>query len=155
MRADLEDMDLPEKGGYVLLLRLKESGEIRIGRLGVIRFDSGHYAYIGSAMGGLKQRISRHLRNEKNLHWHIDYLLEKASVSNVIVCQSQNNIECSIAGEIAREFKVITGFGSSDCKCAGHLYYSPFDLGNRIMRKLESAGMRPRLIGDSKDNGNQ
>ena len=155
MRVDLEDIELPEKGGYVLLLRLKESNEIRIGRLGVIRFDSGYYAYIGSAMGGLRQRISRHLRDEKKRHWHIDYLLEKASVSNVIVCQSYNKIECSIAGEIAREFKVVTGFGSSDCKCGGHLYYSPFDFGNKIMRKLKSKDLKPQLIDDSKYSGNQ
>jgi Uri superfamily endonuclease len=151
----LDGRDLPETGGYILLLRLKEFSEIQIGRLGVIRFDSGYYAYIGSAMKGLRQRISRHLRNEKKLHWHIDYLLKEATVENVIVCQSHNKIECNIANEVGKEYKVINGFGSSDCRCPGHLYYSPSNFSNRIMSKLESADMRPQLITGSKDSGNQ
>lgn len=155
MRVDFEEIDIPGKGGYILLLRLKKDSEIRIGRLGMIRFDSGYYAYIGSAMGGLRQRISRHLRNEKQLHWHIDYLLKKVRVENVIICQSEEKKECNIASEVGKEYKVINKFGSSDCKCPGHLYYSPFDFGKKIMSKLESAGMKPQLIVDSKDSGNQ
>ena len=151
---DLDDRDLPEKGGYVLLLRLKERSEIRIGRLGMIRFDSGYYSYIGSAMGGLKQRISRHLRKEKKLHWHIDYLLDKASVGNLIVCQSEENIECNIANEIGRVYKVINGFGSSDCKCPGHLFYSPFMGNDTIPVQLVSAGLKPQLITNDQDDGN-
>jgi Uri superfamily endonuclease len=146
------DMDSREKGGYVLLLRLRERSEIRIGRLGTIQFDSGEYAYIGSAMAGLKQRVSRHLRREKKLHWHIDYLLEKALVENIIVCQSIERNECDIAGEVAKIYRVINGFGSSDCKCPGHLFYSPFTFDDRILRMLESAGMKPHLVRVNKDN---
>ena len=150
----LYDMDLPERGGYVLLLRLEESCEILIGRLGRIRFDPGYYNYVGSAMGGLRQRISRHLRKEKKLHWHIDYLLCKASVENVIVCQSEENVECDVAGEIGKVYDVINGFGSSDCKCSGHLFHSPSKFDNKILNKLISTGMKPRLILDDQDNGN-
>lgn len=153
--AELDDMDLPEKGGYLLLLRLEDRSKIRVGRLGEIQFDSGYYAYIGSAMGGLRQRILRHLRNEKKLHWHIDYLLEKANVSNVIVCESGNRIECDIASKVAEEYQVIDRFGSSDCKCPGHLFYSPFNFIEKIMKKLESAGMEPQVIIDDKDNSNR
>ena len=142
----LDTLDSREKGGYILLLRLKERSEIRIGKLGIIQFHPGYYAYIGSAMRGLKQRISRHLRKEKKLHWHIDYLLEKASVSNVIVCKSYNSIECDIVNKIGSMYNVISGFGSSDCKCIGHLFYSPFNLGEAIMEKLESVGFKPSLI---------
>ena len=144
-------MDSSETGGYVLLLRLKERSDIRIGRLGTIQFNSGYYAYVGSAMRGLKQRITRHLRKDKKLHWHIDYLLEKANVVKVIVCQSDNSIECDVAGEIGSMYNVINGFGSSDCTCSGHLYYSPFDFGNKIMRLLESAGMKPSMVPLNKD----
>jgi sugar fermentation stimulation protein A len=150
--VELGDMDSGEKGGYILLLKLIERSEIRIGRLGIIQFNSGHYAYIGSAMGGLKQRISRHLRKEKKLHWHIDYLLEKALVENIIVCQSMERNECDIAGEIAKTCRVINGFGSSDCKCPGHLFYSPVTFGDRITRMLESVGMKPYLVPVNKDN---
>jgi Uri superfamily endonuclease len=144
--TQLDIVDSCEKGGYILLLDLEEVSKIQIGRLGEITFDSGYYAYVGSAMRGLKQRILRHLRREKTFHWHIDYFLEKASVSNVIVCRSENNIECLIAYEIGKEFKVINGFGSSDCNCSGHLYHSTFDFNSKIMRKLGSTGMKPFLI---------
>ena len=153
--VQLDTIDSCEKGGYILLLDLEEESKIRIGRLGDITFDSGYYAYVGSAMRGLKQRISRHLRQEKKFHWHIDYLLEEANVLNVIACQSGNSIECLIANEIGKEYKVINGFGSSDCKCPGHLYYSTFDFGNRIMRKLGSAGMKPYLIPVIKDDSSK
>jgi len=148
----LDTIDSCEKGGYILLLDLEEESKIQIGRLGDITFDSGYYAYVGSAMRGLKQRISRHLRKEKNFHWHIDYLIEKASVSNVIVCQSGNSIECLIANEIGLEHKVINGFGSSDCKCPGHLFYGSVDFGSRILKKLGSAGLKPFLIPVNKDD---
>ena len=142
----LDNMSPVETGGYILLLDLEENCEIRIGRLGTIKFDSGYYAYVGSAMRGLKQRISRHLRKEKKLHWHIDYLLEKVSVSNVIVWKSGNNIECGIAGQVGSIYKVITGFGSSDCKCSGHLFYSPIESCNEIIEKLTATGVNPQRI---------
>ncbi|UCC16463.1 MAG: GIY-YIG nuclease family protein [Dehalococcoidales bacterium] len=153
--VDLDDMDLPAKGGYVLLLRLEKKRKIRIGKMGAIRFDSGYYAYVGSAMGGLKQRISRHLRKEKKLHWHIDYLLKITTIENIMVSQSVESRECDIAGEIAKTYKVVNGFGSSDCKCPGHLFYNPMRFNNEIMRKLASVGMKPRLILDEKDESNQ
>lgn len=150
----LDKMSPVETGGYILLLDLEESCEIGIGRLGVINFDSGYYAYIGSAMRGLKQRISRHLRKEKKLYWHIDYLLEKVSVSNVIVWKSGNNIECDIAGEIGSIYNVISRFGSSDCKCPGHLFYSPMELCSAIIEKVTCIGVNPQLILNQKDDGN-
>ncbi|HEY94973.1 MAG TPA: GIY-YIG nuclease family protein [Dehalococcoidia bacterium] len=144
--VQLDVIDPHEKGGYVLLVRLKEGSEIRIGKLGTTQYDPGYYAYVGSAMRGLKQRILRHLRKEKKLHWHIDYLLEQANVSNVIVCKSGNSIECDIADAIGTMYNVIKGFGSSDCKCTGHLFYSPFSFSDKIMKKLQSIGMKPSLI---------
>ncbi len=151
----LDDRNLPEKGGYVLLLRLEKGQDIRIGRLGTIRFITGYYAYVGSAMRGLKQRISRHLRKEKKLHWHIDFFIEKAAIENVIVCQSEVIMECDIAGEIGRVYTVINKFGSSDCKCPGHLYFSPSSMSDRIINKLESAGLQPQLVLSKHEIGNQ
>ena len=150
--GQLDTIDSCEKGGYILLLDLDKESTIHIGRLGDITFDSGYYAYVGSAMRGLKQRISRHLRQEKKFHWHVDYLLEKASVSNVIVCPSGNSVECIIANEIGKEYKVINGFGSSDCKCPGHLFYSTLNFGSMIVKKLESTGMKLYLIPVNKND---
>ena len=67
-------------GSYVLLLYLADDRTIPVGRQGVLNFSAGCYAYVGSAMNGLYQRINRHLRKEKKRHWHIDYLLEEEPV---------------------------------------------------------------------------
>ena len=66
------------KGSYLLLIELKDKETIQIGKLGKIDFMKGFYVYIGSAINGLEQRINRHLRKEKKLHWHIDFLLKSA-----------------------------------------------------------------------------
>ena len=47
------------KGTYVLFLTFSEPFEGDVGRLGRIYLEPGTYCYVGSAMGGLDQRISR------------------------------------------------------------------------------------------------
>jgi len=58
-------------------MRLNRKQMIKVGALGEKCFDEGYYAYIGSALSGLKGRINHHLKTGKKLHWHIDYLLRK------------------------------------------------------------------------------
>ena len=58
------------KGSYILLIKQDENSNICIGSLGNIEFTSGYYAYIGSALNGISQRVNRHLRSNKKLHWH-------------------------------------------------------------------------------------
>ena len=53
------------KGSYILVIELKEEKIIQIGKLGKIHFKKGFYVYIGSALNGLEQRITRHLIKEK------------------------------------------------------------------------------------------
>ncbi len=113
-------------GAYILLLRLANGGEIAIGRLGVTLFRRGEYAYVGSAMGGLDTRIARHLRTEKKLHWHIDYLLSRAPVADVLEFESSARIECELSAALAgsdASTVPVRSFGSSDCGCPSHLYY--------------------------------
>jgi hypothetical protein len=59
--------DAKPGGTYVLLLRNSRMKRIRIGKLGVLLFGKGFYAYFGSMFGpgGLKSRIRRHLRKKK------------------------------------------------------------------------------------------
>lgn len=136
----------PVKGSYVLLIDLPEGQKIVVGSLKMIDFAGGCYAYVGSAMGGVKSRLERHLRRNKKLHWHIDYLLQKASVNSVIICQSEDRMECTIARALSRKFDTIPGFGSSDCKCHSHLFYSPVKMEPEILEILESLGMKPELV---------
>jgi len=114
-----------DNGAYLLLLELGKSIEAKIGSLGVIRFEAGSYLYSGSAKRNLSRRTARHLRRgRKNLHWHIDYLREKADRAKVFPIYTSEDIEC----ELAARLSVIGGrpvphFGSSDCSCGSHLFY--------------------------------
>ena len=97
---------------------------IKIGNLGEVCFAPGFYAYVGSAMNGLKSRLSRHLIRKKKKHWHIDYLLEQASVLDIAVHGTTKRSECAIAGALGANFDSVQSFGCSDCRCRSHLFFS-------------------------------
>ena len=136
------------KGSYVLLVQLPKEQTITIGSLRAIRFPGGYYAYVGSAMGGLKSRLSRHLKENKKPHWHIDYLLQRASISGIILCETGDRVECNIAQALSHQFDSIPGFGSSDCQCRSHLFFAADEMKSTIMATLNSLSMEPRLTGD-------
>lgn len=94
-----------------------------IGRLGEFEFAAGRYVYSGSARRHLEARIARHLRTQKPLRWHIDYLLGAPGVQVVGVVRSRRG-ECGLNRSIAGSIPV-PGFGASDCRngCAAHLKY--------------------------------
>ena len=73
------------KGSYIILIKLPEEQTITIGSLPDVHFPRGYYAYVGSALGGIKSRLSHHLNRKKKLLLDIDYLLEKASIPGVII----------------------------------------------------------------------
>ena len=116
-----EIMSIRTKGSYILILRISEKVEITVGKLGNIQFEAGFYGYIGSAMNGLEARIKRHLGKEKKNFWHIDYLLERSEILKIIIVKSEKRIECELAKRFSQHFQVVKKFGSSDCKCRGHL----------------------------------
>jgi len=111
------------KGNYILLIAVDHAIRIRIGRLGVMEFAPGCYAYVGSAMCGIESRVRRHLRGEKKLFWHIDYLLERARIVEIFQAESSVNMECRIAVMLSRRLETVPRFGCSDCKCTSHLLY--------------------------------
>lgn len=123
------NLHLPSVSGtYVLFIAVSKDITLEIGSLGGIKFVKGFYIYIGSALGsgGLVKRVERHLRNEKKLFWHIDYLLNSSSIEIAAVAwtANQQKLECLISQEIDRLLDLVTPihrFGSSDCKCTGHL----------------------------------
>jgi Uri superfamily endonuclease len=106
---------------YVLLIGLEKEEKIEVGKRGAIHFKEGFYAYVGSAKKNLIQRIERHYSIEKKFHWHIDYLLK---FSEIVETYLSSMDECEIAGELSKNFSSIGGFGSSDCRCPSHLFYS-------------------------------
>ena len=70
---------------YQLEIMLERPLRLRVGRLGPIELDAGRYVYTGSAKRALESRIARHLRGDKKVHWHIDYLLSAPGVRVVVV----------------------------------------------------------------------
>jgi Uri superfamily endonuclease len=115
------------KGTYLLLMKLKKNTTITIGKQGDIFFKKGCYLYVGSALNGLDQRIQRHLRKQKKMHWHIDYLLLHTTIHHVFYTESTSKQECTIAQVLDNELCSVPGFGSSDCSCISHLFSGTYD----------------------------
>ena len=117
-----------DSGAYQLVLRLAQPTIITVGALGSHKYPSGIYLYTGRASRGLRRRIERHLKAEKKLRWHIDYLLEHAQIEGVRVYPEKASEECLINNEMALAVGGIfpmNGFGSSDCRCTSHLMLIP------------------------------
>lgn len=116
-------------GVYVLWLYLPQEERLRVGKLGVFSFPPGVYAYAGSAQRNLRQRLDRHRRLEKRLHWHIDFFRARAQFLGAAVFPGQpKEGECRCARQLSRftgAYLPAPGLGASDCSCAGHLVYLP------------------------------
>ena len=141
------------KGSYVILIRLPKAQTITIGSLSDVYFPRGYYAYVGSALGGVKSRLSRHLSQNKKLLWHIDYLLQKAAITDIIIGESENRVECAMAQALSSQFDSIPGFGSSDCHCPSHLFHATKgrQMKSAIMQTLKSLSIKPRLTKELKE----
>jgi len=123
-------LDSNLKGAYLLIIELTKPREIEIGKLGSFLFPRGYYAYSGSAMGGIYQRIKRHLKREKKLRWHINYFLEFGKIGEVIIFECKTKIECMVNQRVASLFNgkvVAPWFGAGDCRenCKSHLLSIP------------------------------
>ena len=130
------------KGTYILVIQLEKNQAIRIGSLETLDFKKGFYYYIGSAMGekgssSLINRVKRHLKSEKKIHWHIDYLLDNqfSAIIQLHLIPSRTRLECTLAENIIdRSDDFIKNFGSSDCVCKSHLaYFKEFHSLNQIL----------------------
>lgn len=111
-------------GAYVLLVRLRLPLQPDVRIFGGRMLGPGAYAYCGSAYGpgGLRARVSRHLRSGKTVRWHIDRLTQAGSIEAVAV--RVGGRECDLVDALrARGATVpIPRFGSTDCRrCPAHL----------------------------------
>jgi Uri superfamily endonuclease len=113
------------KGTYCLFIDLNHNECIKIGKKGYIQFKKGCYIYVGSALNSLEGRIRRHLRQNKKMHWHVDYLLNSPNTQVTDVFYSDDGVkhECDLVAQIAPKGEEIKGFGCSDCNCTAHLFY--------------------------------
>ena len=111
---------------YIAVFYLPKSRHISVGKLGRFLFRQGVYFYVGSAQRNLTARLERHSKKNKPLRWHIDYLSTKVEMLGAIVIAGPRQQECELAKKITGLFElVIPHFGASDCRCGGHLFYTP------------------------------
>jgi Uri superfamily endonuclease len=146
------------KGNYLLHLHLEQSCSISTLRGQACALPAGYYLYIGSAFGsgGLRARLARHLRHEKKMHWHIDYLLVRAKVVAAWEIELAESREHEIARFLSVQkqfFCAIPRFGASDCSCETHLFRLPrrFTLpkmNNLLSPVLNSAGRFSEFKGE-------
>ena len=114
----------PEGGAYTLHFQVRRNLTLPIASLGNPILFSGVYVYAGSAYGpgGIRARVSRHLREDKKPHWHVDHLSIATRCVNVETYIGGN--ECDLVSGLLAEGAGIPvpGFGSSDCAvCNAHL----------------------------------
>ena len=117
--------DLPvEAGAYGLTFRLDGPMILPIATLRNSVLAAGDHVYAGSAFGpgGIRARVTRHLRADKKPHWHIDHLSARAWCIDVRTYPGER--ECALVADMLAEGAEVPvpGFGSSDCRdCAAHL----------------------------------
>ena len=106
---------------YALFISISTPIKITVGKLGEFAFPAGDYIYYGSAKRALCARVNRHLRVEKKLRWHIDYLLAAETV-RITKIRISTLSECQLAAAGGGAI-VVAGFGASDCThaCGSHL----------------------------------
>ena len=132
-------MILVKRKIYILFIWVSRNVKIVVGNLGRIAFKKGTYLYIGRAKTNLATRIARHYRRKKKLFWHIDYLLSRKGVEIKEVWIGSGLTECELTQKISSlpSSRLMRGFGSSDCKCPGHLFYTNKESEVKILlRKL-------------------
>ena len=144
--------DISEKGVYCLIFK-NGSRVLDAGRLKSIGFSKGYHVYVGSALGsgGLK-RLKRHvllsLEKNKKPRWHVDYLSvsQEFELISVVYAITDKAVECELSREL--EFSLnysISGFGSSDCDCSSHLFYSKKRPLTPIKDAFNVAGLKPKV----------
>ena len=115
-------------GTYTLVLHAEAAEHVEVGKRGRLEVTPGFYVYVGSALGpgGLSARISRHWATAKRLRWHVDYVREVTTPTEVWYTYDVLRRECAWA-DVFRQMPgaslPLTGLGSSDCTCPSHLFF--------------------------------
>jgi Uri superfamily endonuclease len=158
----MKAMKVTSKGLYAILMAISQQILIDIGKLGSTNFHQGMYLYIGRGSGkssSIQNRVKRHISIIKNKFWHIDYLTSnpKVDVKAAITAVTGEITECQLAQTLLRDLKAeqtVRGFGSSDCRCTGHLLYLPLhkkqvdfkEIVDSITKTFEKMGLTPCLL---------
>ncbi|OYT40997.1 MAG: hypothetical protein B6U89_00365 [Desulfurococcales archaeon ex4484_58] len=127
--------NIPGRSGVYLLVIAVCRDIVVETRSRKFRINRGFYIYVGSARGpgGLRARINRHLRREKKLFWHIDYLLSNPNTEIVLIyyriVEEKDDLESRIATILNNYLPGIKGFGCSDkTRDYSHLYWCGYSI---------------------------
>ena len=120
-----------KSGIYILEIIAKKNFKLDIEKFQDIEFRKGYYYYVGSAQKNFYHRIKRHLSNNRENHWHIDYLLNSPTnkIKTIFALRNKpKEYECKLVNEMVKKFGLrfpAKGFGNSDCSiCTSHLLFS-------------------------------
>jgi Uri superfamily endonuclease len=108
---------------YIVASFVPRHTRLRIGSLREHEFGRGWYAYVGSARRGRAARVARHMRADKPLRWHADYLFSAFPPTEAWAVDTGVN-ECALVEILLDErlaSRFVRGFGAGDCRCRGHL----------------------------------
>lgn len=142
------------RGVYLLALKTPRKLRIRYGFREKL-LPPGIYVYVGSAMGGggIRGRITRHLRRSKSIHWHIDRLTSIPEVSVILVsylCTEKREAESLLASACRTILEPgPPGFGCSDKpRDKTHLYKA---IGASLAEAveecfMEALGLKPETL---------
>ena len=113
-------------GAFVLIIELAEPIEVTLPGKPKTTLQAGRYLYCGFAKGsgGIRARLSRHMRPDKVIHWHVDQLTDAGRVTGAWIFPGRD--ECELVRALSHLSAPIRGFGSTDClKCWSHLLSWP------------------------------
>jgi hypothetical protein len=129
----------------MLIINFPEEQTITADSMKAICFPRGYYAYFGSAMGGFKARLNYHLKSNKKPYWCIDSLLEKATVSEMVLYETVNKAECAVA-QILNQQILSVALALVIVSAAAVSFFTTDKLKPTIMATYSSLSMQPRLV---------
>ena len=89
-------LDIQPKGILYVLILKTEAQQIKVGALGELEFN-GTYAYVGSDQRG--GRLTRHMKKNKIMKWHIDYLTNVSTVLGAWTFDLPQKMESELANK--------------------------------------------------------
>jgi len=117
-------------GTYALIFSCPVPFKAVAGKLGPVFISSGYWIYVGSAFGpgGLRSRLSHHLKPSHRPHWHLDYI--KSALRPVEFWTTTDPVKrehnwAAVLAALNGASRPIQGFGATDCTCRSHLIHLP------------------------------
>ena len=140
-------------GTYILCLKLNQTTQVMIGKLGNFNFKPGYYYYVGSAFGpgGIQARCGHHIKIAARPRWHIDYLRQHCILHQILYSDDSDHLEHRWADWLSAITNITIptpDFGSSDCQCTSHLFFSRKNISNLLLdnNKTISSVLNPSEI---------